>query len=162
MKTLSHWQWLILSKGGTRFGSKKPRVLAIYRARTVCLRDLPTLNPKGWRCGVNPSWILPSKALSLAAQPAHYASPVPPSLVRRAGGVRASRALDHCFLVSGLMRFGEELSGSAFSLLILRNLLETASPAWLLEVFFLHSRLSQLFKLSRSKRPLSITSPGHP
>lgn len=94
--------------------------------------------------------------------PAQFFVRAPAGLLVGRGGPRPLRSLDHCFLTSGLLRFGEELSGSAFSLLILRNLLETATPPWLLQVLFLYSRLAQLFKLSRARRPLSITSPGHP
>lgn len=75
---------------------------------------------------------------------------------------RFNRAIDHSFLTGGLFRFGEELSGGAFSLLLLKNLLQTAHPLWVMEVFFLHSRLSQLFKLSRSRSRMLITSPSHP
>ena len=75
---------------------------------------------------------------------------------------KASRPLDHAFLISGLHRFGEALSGSAFSLLIFRNILETAHPRWILEMSFLHSRLAQLFSLSRARHPMSIDLPRHP
>lgn len=85
-----------------------------------------------------------------------------PTFPRGGRGSRFNRSIDHTFLVGGLFRFGEELSGGAFSLLLLKNLLQTAHPLWVMEVFFFHSRLSQLFKLSRSRNKLLITSPSHP
>lgn len=64
--------------------------------------------------------------------------------------------------MSGLHRFGEVLGGAPFNLLIFRNLLETAEPLWLLEVFYLYSRLSQLFSIGRTSNVANIMAPTHP
>lgn len=85
-----------------------------------------------------------------------------PTARRRYLPSRATRSLDHAFLVSGLHRFSEHLGGAAFSLLLFRNILEIASSQWLLEVYFFHSRLNQLFRLARGRRASALNSPRHP
>lgn len=159
MRTLSHWQWLVLSK----------RPMVGVRGVGPC--DTPA-NPS-FR-PLNPSLILEvwlntgtlttlgggkQKPIHLLDLPLGAAADV--NLQKKSKGSRVSRSLDHCFLTYGLLRFGEELSGAAFSLVLLKNLLETAHPLWVLEVYSLHSRLGQLFKLSRG-RGRSLGRPSHP
>ena len=64
--------------------------------------------------------------------------------------------------MAGLHRFGEALAGGAFALLLVRNMLSTASYAWALEAAVFQSRLAQIFHSSSKRRRSSITSPFHP
>lgn len=162
MKTLTHWQWLILSRGKARPGPLKPQLGPTILTPAQQVSVFYGFNLKGWLDDVGVGLTPMGKTQKVAREAFVLGRGAPLFLFRGARGFRAARSLDHCFLAYGLLRFGEELSGGAFSLLIIKNLLETASAAWLMEVFFFHSRLAQLFKLSRARRPLSITSPGHP
>jgi hypothetical protein len=75
------------------------------------------------------------------------------------------RGKDHTFMVAGLHRFGEHLSGGPLNLLVFRNLLEVADPVWLLEIFYLYNRLNQLFNIARHSGTTSTTgidAPTHP
>lgn len=75
---------------------------------------------------------------------------------------RPGRTLDHAFLLAGLHRFGEYLSGSPFTLVMFRNLLQVADPEWLLEIFFFRGRLQRLFSLARGKNAANLNLPSHP
>lgn len=160
MKTLSHWQWLILSKNLSSKREKAPVPLLEFFPRQP--KPAFYFNLRIWLSCANNGTHAIVKAKSTGAQsPLGYnTSPVLP--IRSFRSYRSRRSLDHSFLASGLLRFGEEISGSSFSLLIFKNLLATAHPLWLLEVFFFHNRLAQLFRLSRSRRKLLISSPAHP
>jgi hypothetical protein len=162
MKTLNHWQWLILNKGQPHSRLLKQQHASAHAVLKQQVDAFYSFNLKG-RLGEVEAGLAPmGKTQQVAIKTLAYGKGAPFCLFKGARNFRTARPLDHCFLAYGLLRFGEELSGGAFSLLILRNLLETASAAWLMEVFFFHSRLAQLFKLSRARKPLSITSPGHP
>lgn len=84
------------------------------------------------------------------------------SLIASLGATKRQRDYEHGLLVLGLQRFSEHLSGSAFSLVIFRNLVSVATPAWLIDMASFHYRLVQIFKLTRSKNPMSVLSPKHP
>jgi hypothetical protein len=159
MKTLTHWQWLILSKGMAR---PKLQLGPTPFTPTQQVGLFYDFSLKGWLNEIGSGPALVNQTQQVWGKTSMLGRSAPFFLFRGARGARSARSLDHCFLAYGLLRFGEELSGGAFSLLIIKNLLETASAPWLMEVFFFHSRLAQLFKLSRARRPLSITSPGHP
>ena len=75
---------------------------------------------------------------------------------------RPGRSRDHAFLLAGLHRFGEYLSGSPFTLVMFRNLLQVADPEWLLEIFFFRGRLQRLFSLARGKNAANLNLPSHP
>lgn len=162
MKTLTHWQWLVLSKGHPYLRPLKHQIAFVPPASMQQVSTFYGFNLNGWfgEIGVGPTPV--GRAQKAFGRALEYSMSTSHPSFRANRGFRATRSLDHCFLAYGLLRFGEELGGGTFSLLIIRNLLETASAAWLMEVFFFHSRLAQLFKLSRARKPLSITAPGHP
>lgn len=91
---------------------------------------------------------------------------LPPATLNRPRPAKAQarpgRGLDHAFLLAGLHRFGEYLSGSPFTLVMFRNLLQVADPEWLLEVFFFRGRLQRLFSLARGKNAANLNLPSHP
>ena len=164
MKTLSHWQWLVLLKSSPVFRKS-------YGATRIITGENNHRHPLTLPCPLPLRGWLSFNLTNFLTKPKSifYTQPgVGEGAVYFCYGKRASRAsrfnrsVDHSFLVAGVLRFGEELSGAPFSLLILKNLLQTAHPLWVLEVFFLHSRLSQVFNLSRSKNKMLITSPSHP
>lgn len=111
---------------------------------------------------LNSKPILREFARSSFAQPrGWYPTPVAPFGKTRAVAT-AQRTLEHAFLITGLQRFGETLTGYTFSLLIVKNLLAGAHPNWLFETFVLYSRLAQLFSLTRHRGATSLESPTHP
>jgi hypothetical protein len=167
MKTLAFWPWLILNKASS---TRTPvgRTQATDGALRPLIGYFNPLSPS--RAPLVRAWALvdqPNRAIlaTLDRGPVEgrylFVDPTLKSF-RRFLASRSYRSLDHSFLVAGLHRFGEQLSGASFSLLVFRNLLEIAHPRWVLEVFSFYGRLSQLFSLSRSRNVLAISSPNHP
>lgn len=75
---------------------------------------------------------------------------------------RAKAGVDSAFVVAGLHRFGEALAGSAFSLILVKNMLQTASYAWALEAAVFQSRLAQIFYRAAGTSGKAIVAPRHP
>lgn len=71
------------------------------------------------------------------------------------------RSYDHGFLVLGLQRFGENMSGGQCSMLVYRNLVKVATEPWVVDMASFHARLVQIFNLSRIKNPKPVNSPRH-
>jgi len=166
MKTLSHWQWLVLAKNSSsRLGH--PNLPTPYRKGFDALGPSHTLLIKTWlslttKGGLGSTLRPPQPRIENSIQQGldrHLDLSKNSKLLKFP---RYTKPIDHAFLVSGLLRFGEELGGSFFSLLMLKNILENAHPTWVLEVLLLHSRLSQVFKLSRSRSKATISAPSHP
>ena len=65
--------------------------------------------------------------------------------------------LDHAFVVAALHRFGEALSGGAFTLLIVRNMLTTASAAWAVEAAAFQTRLAIIFPRRPHRRSKKVS-----
>lgn len=161
MRILSHWQWLVINKGAKASLAGNQTLgaygLTFFYPGYLGLKDPMAGYPT--KLTFLGKFNTEGKANSLVVS---HGSSWPKLPLRSSKRFRTLRKLDHSFLTKGLLRFGEELSGSAFSLLILKNLLATASPQWLIEVFRLHSRLFHLFKLLRSRRYIPVSSRRHP
>lgn len=157
------WRWLLLPRlanPASRAALPSPLIVPSHAAPLAAFEGVPAVRPRG-------------VLTTFLDREAPFILPTPWARPPQRGSrgwrttgcpARFGRTQDHSFLVAGLHRFGEQLSGASFNLLIFRNLLEAAEPRWLLEVFFLHSRLAQLFSLSRGRGgpATPLTQPTHP
>lgn len=164
MKT--HWHWLILSRNTALPALKVGKTLPINNpagSPTMALLGLRRMSVHNYTLWQTTAFKAPVRspsapAIALQAFTSYNLNRRP----RWLGGSKYLRSLDHSFIVSGLHRFSEALGGAAFNLLLFRNLTETATQQWLLEIYFFQSRLIQLFKLAKGKGAALLHSPKHP
>lgn len=133
------YRWLILRRSSARGLAPRRRPTALPLPRHPHLVRAPHLRPIPG---------LPAAALN-AAPAAAVADGVAPRV-------------ESAFIVAGLHRFGEALAGTAFSLILVKNMLRTASHAWALEAAMFQSRLAQIFYRAAGTSGKAIVAPRHP
>jgi len=129
MRALTHWQWILIQK--TQARATHSPTLALVGLSFKSWRRLVAPVPMRWALSLGAlrlqplagPFMKPSRLDGLSFKPMLQLAP------RGALFTQPShRALEHAFLITGLQRFGEALTGYSFNLLIFKNVLATASP----------------------------------